>query len=73
MASLAISQQGLVRLRAKTGIDSDQDLAKRIGVDPATLSRVLSGKSGPGTKFLAGVLSEFGHRWFTELFQVIDD
>jgi transcriptional regulator with XRE-family HTH domain len=73
MASLSISQQGLIRLRKKTGLDSDQQLAQRIGIDPATLSRVLNGKSEPGQKFLAGVLQAFGHRWFTELFQVVDD
>jgi transcriptional regulator with XRE-family HTH domain len=73
MPSLSISQQGLVRLRAKIGLDSDQEFARRIGVDPATVSRVLNGKSEPGKKFLAGVLHAFGHRWFTELFQVVDD
>lgn len=73
MASLSISPQGLIRLRKKTGLHSDQQLANRIGIDPATLSRVLNGKSEPGQKFLAGVLQAFGHRWFTELFQVVDD
>lgn len=73
MASLSISPQGLVRLRAKTGLDSDRELAKRIGIDKGTLSRVLNGKMDPGPKFIAGIIVAFGHRWFTELIQVVDD
>lgn len=71
MATLSLRIEGLNKLRKLAKIDLDADLAARIGVDPATVSRVLGGRSAPGPKFIAGLLSEFGNEWFEDLFSVI--
>jgi transcriptional regulator with XRE-family HTH domain len=72
MPDIALNQEGLKALRRKQGIYSDQDLAKRLGVDIATVSRVMAGKAAPGRKFIACALRYFGVAQFTELFTVTD-
>lgn len=73
MAALILNRDGLERLRRWSDITTDCELAARIGVDPATVSRVLSGKCSPGTKFIAGVVAEFGSDRFGDLFVVAPD
>ncbi|SFA43200.1 hypothetical protein SAMN05444374_102394 [Rhodococcoides kroppenstedtii] len=72
MAVVKLDRAGLERLRRYADITTDGELAARIGVDPATVSRILSGKCAPGTKFIAGVLTEFGSDAFGEVFVVVD-
>ena len=73
LATLALKAEGLAMLRDAAGIKTDSDLADRIGLDRAQVSRVLTGKSGPGPKFIAGLLDTFGIKWFTHLFAVVSD
>jgi transcriptional regulator with XRE-family HTH domain len=73
MANLALDRDGLERLRRYAEITTDGQLAERIGVDPATVSRILSGKCLPGTKFIAGVLAEFGRDCFADIFVIVAD
>ena len=49
MAVVKLDRAGLERLRRYADITTDGELAARIGVDPATVSRILSGKCAPGT------------------------
>lgn len=72
MANLELDRDGLERLRRYANITTDGQLAARIGVDPATVSRILSGKCLPGTKFIAGVLAEFGSDRFDDVFVITD-
>lgn len=59
----------LAAYREAEGITSDADLARRMGVDPATVSRVLAGRNGPSTRFMAGLQRAFPGR---NVWQLID-
>lgn len=72
-ATLILKAEGLAKIRRWSGIATDSELAARIGVDPATVHRVLTGKSAPGPKFIAGLLAEFGTDAFQDLFEVAPD
>jgi transcriptional regulator with XRE-family HTH domain len=73
LATLALRQDGLAKIRKLAKIETDKDLAERIDVDAATVSRVLSGKQAPGPKFIAGLVEAFGKEWFSDLFDVVPD
>lgn len=47
---------------------SQADLARAMGVTPATVSRVLSGKRGTGKEVIAGLLKAFPNARLDELF-----
>lgn len=68
MAYVELNREGLARFRKKTFIDEDQDFAKRIGMSPSAVSRVLSGEQRPSNPFIGGTLKLFGPAWFSELF-----
>ena len=73
LATLALNPQGLAKIRRLTGTSKDREFAERIHVDPGTVSRVLTGKSAPGPKFIAGCVEAFGGDCFTDLFDVVPD
>lgn len=76
-----VSVSAAIRLRtgqyrkfaALKGWRTDDQAARAVGVDPATLSRVLKGRSAPGSRFIAGVLSALPEVDFADLFEVVDD
>jgi transcriptional regulator with XRE-family HTH domain len=72
LPTLKINPDGLERLRSQLGSPTNDALARRMKVDSATVSRVLSGKSTPGARFIAGALLAFGTAWIGELFQVVE-
>lgn len=47
--------------------------AEQIGVDPATVSRVVTGQTAPGERFIAGVLAAFPELDFADLFEVTNE
>ncbi len=47
---------------------SEKEFAEIIGVAHSTVNRVLSGKRNPGSKFIAGVLSNFRDLSFDQVF-----
>jgi len=61
------------KIRRLAGIDLDHQLATRINVDATTVSRVLTGKSAPGPRFIAGCIEAFGADCFSDLFVVVPD
>jgi transcriptional regulator with XRE-family HTH domain len=66
---LSISNTSLTALRTRyEELGTHQGLAAALGVHPSTVSRVLSGKAEPGTKFVAGVL----RAGLNELLQIDD-
>lgn len=75
MAATIRLRTGQFRKFAKLkGWTSDEQAAKALGVNPATLSRVLRGRTAPGERFIAAALSTFaGTLEFNDLFEVITD
>lgn len=75
VARLALRRDQLAKFRriAKDGLEVDAVFAERIGVNPGQVSRVLKGKSAPGTRFIAGCLELFGIECFADLFSVEPD
>lgn len=71
LATLALKPDGLAKVRKLAKIDTDVELARRTGINPGNLSRVLNGKAAPGPKFVAGLLDAFGTEWFGDLFEVL--
>lgn len=56
------------------GWNSDDQAARALGVNPATLSRVLHGRTAPGERFIAACLHTFaGTLEFADLFEVVGD
>lgn len=72
MATLAIDPAALERLKKQLGGPTNEALARKMKINPATVSRVLSGKSAPGTSFIAGAMLAFGSAWICELFTVVE-
>lgn len=71
MLTLSINEEGLNRLREDYRLPLDKDLATRIGVNKSTLSRVLEGKSRPGDRFIASILTAFPVK-FEDIFDVVE-
>lgn len=57
-------------LRKAHGIETNEDLARVIGVNPATLHRVSVGKVNPSNGFMAAVSLAFPSTSFDQLFLV---
>lgn len=68
MAKLEVNQEGWARACERARLTTNSSVARHMGIDPATLSRVLSGKASPGAKFVTGALRTFGFAWFEEIF-----
>jgi len=73
LPTLAVNLDGLKRLCKRAIIEDNQELARRIGVDGATIHRILKGQNAPSARFIAGALQTFGHSWFLELFKIVED
>lgn len=73
LATLRLNPVGLAKIRRLTGTSLDREFAEKIHVDPGTVSRVLTGKSAPGPRFIAGCVEAFGGDCFTDLFDVVPD
>lgn len=71
VATLRLRTEQLVKFRTLAGVTTDDALAKRMGVDPATVSRVLRGKQEPGGKFIAALVAAFPGMDLDDLFEVI--
>lgn len=73
VAQLKLREDNLAKFRRLAGIKTDDALAKRMGVDPATVHRVLRNKSVPGPRFIAGLMDVFGTECFSDLFELVND
>jgi transcriptional regulator with XRE-family HTH domain len=73
MATLTINHEGLARLRKDAKAPTNEALARRLGVDGATVSRVLSGRAAPGPRFIAGALRAFGTLAFSDVFLITEE
>lgn len=72
MATIRLRSEQLAKFRRLAGISTDDALAKAMGVNPATVSRVLRGTAVPGERFIAGLLLVFGVECFGDLFEVVN-
>lgn len=70
-ATLRLRVEQLAKLRTLAGITTDDALAKRMRMDPATVSRVLRGKQTPGPRFIAALVDCFPGWDLDDLFEVI--
>lgn len=72
MAAQIRLRTGQFRKYAKLkGWTTDDAAAKALGINPATLSRVLKGRTAPGERFMAACLQAFaGTLDFYDLFEV---
>lgn len=53
------------------GLESDAEIAARLGLDRAGISRLRSGENGPGARFIAAALAELGVP-FEYLFEIAE-
>lgn len=72
MPTLRVNPQGIDKLRQLGLFSSNNSLARKWGVSPATISRMLDGSQEPGPKVIAGAIQSFGQSMFFELFKVVD-
>jgi len=70
--TLAINEDGLAQIRSEFRVVQDKDLAERLGVNKATVSRILQGKAAPGPQFIAAMLVAFPIK-FEAIFDVVVD
>lgn len=70
--TLRLRHMQLAKLRKLAKIDTDQELARVMGVNPATVSRVLQGKQAPGPKFMASLVQVFDGWDLDDLFEVVE-
>lgn len=74
LAHIELRTDKLTDLRRVAGLESDAELARRMGVNQSSLTRVLAGNSKPGVRFVAGMLDVFGgEHWFERLFVIAQD
>jgi transcriptional regulator with XRE-family HTH domain len=72
LAEIKVRKDKLAELRAVAELDSDAELARKMGVNQSSLTRVIHGNAQPGNKFIAGLLQAFGgEQWFERLFILI--
>jgi transcriptional regulator with XRE-family HTH domain len=72
MPDIEVNREGFTEFQRRQGIESERELARRMGMNVSTVSRALSGKSAPGRQFIAAALRLFGSGWFNALFTVVD-
>lgn len=73
MAKIVVRRAGLATEKARLGLGTDEQVARAAGIHPTQYSRVLSGRSEPGNKFIAGVLEVFGVDAFSRIFAIVSD
>lgn len=71
VAKIVIRRDQIATFKRLAGLTTDDQLARAVGVHPTQFSRVLSGRSEPGNKFIAGMLDVFGVDAFSQIFEVV--
>lgn len=65
---LVLNRQKLDELRRASGIPTEAEMARRLGVDASTLYRISSGKTMPSNEFMAGLKAAFPLSSLDDLF-----
>lgn len=71
IATLRLKSEALSKYRRIAAIDTDAELAARMGIDAGNLSRVLKGTQSPGSKFIASLVAAFPGLELDDLFEVV--
>ncbi|MFD6094009.1 hypothetical protein ACFWGN_17985 [Oerskovia sp. NPDC060338] len=71
MVAIALRGKVLAERLHDVGANTNVEVAKVLGLNDGTISRVLAGKSDPGNKFIAAVLRNVPVA-FEEVFVVVD-
>ena len=69
-ATLRVRWHIVSALRETRGLEDDGALARAMGVNPSSVSRVTNGKQQPGPRFIAGLCAALNAK-MTDLFEVI--
>lgn len=69
--AIEVIPEEFIVLAKLAGFGSDYELARRMGVDRATLSRALAGEFQPGPGFIAGALRALEPADFHKMFRVV--
>lgn len=72
-ARIALKTTQFDKVCSLVGLKTVDSRATRLGVDPATVSRVTRGLAAPGERFIAGCLKAFPELDFEDLFVVTTD
>jgi len=70
-ANIRLRADQLGKYRGVAGIKTDDALARRMGMDPASVSRVLRGTAAPGPKFIGALVGAFPGLSIDDLFEVV--
>lgn len=73
VAKITVRRDRIDEAKIAAGFRTDDQFARAAGVHPTQLSRVMSGRSEPGNKFIAGMLEVFGVASFPQLFAIVSD
>lgn len=71
MVAIALRGKVLTERLHDVGANTNVEVAKVLGLNDGTISRVLTGKSEPGNKFIAAVLAHVPVA-FEEVFVIVD-
>lgn len=71
--TLRLRTDHLAKMRKLAGLTTNSSLAARMGVDEASVSRVLRGLQVPGPKFMAALVSCFDGYDLDDLFEVVQE
>lgn len=70
--TIRLREDKLRMCRELTGLGKDAALAIKMGMSPATVSRVLNDEQAPSAQFIARLLAAFKHAVpFEDLFEVV--
>ncbi len=69
-ATLRVRWHIVNALRETRGLEDDGALARAMGVNPSSVSRVANGKQQPGPRFIAGLCAALNAK-MTDLFEVV--
>jgi transcriptional regulator with XRE-family HTH domain len=68
---IALRQGNFRNLLDHSDFQSNAAFARRAGITPGQLWRIMAGQSGPGISFIAGTLDIFGIDVFADLFEIV--
>jgi len=71
MAYFKLRPEGYAALKELHG--SDRKIAKRLGVDPATMHRVAHGGQEVSARLIAGAVTALGPSWLNILFEAVPE
>lgn len=69
--TVELIKEEFLMLAKLAGFGSDYELAKRMGVNRATVSRVLDGELQPGSGFIAGAMAALNLVDFGKIFRIV--